>query len=141
MTRAFQAGVLAAVVALTGVAPAAAQTAATSLGSVTLKRRVLANGQALPAGTYQVRLTADEAQPAVGQTAGAEKWIEFVRGGRVVGREVVSVVSDAEIASVADGPGRPARGGARVDTLRGGDYVRVWINRGGNNYLIHLPPA
>jgi hypothetical protein len=32
-------------------------------------------------------------------------------------------------------------GGARVETLKGDDYVRVWINRRGVNYLIHLPPA
>ena len=23
--------------------------------------------------------------------------------------------------------------------LKGGDYLRVWINKGGNYYLIHLP--
>jgi hypothetical protein len=23
--------------------------------------------------------------------------------------------------------------------LRGNDYVRVWINRAGNHYLIHMP--
>jgi len=25
--------------------------------------------------------------------------------------------------------------------LKGGDYWRVWINRGGNNYIINMPPA
>ena len=138
MTRVFQVGMLAATLAVAGLAPVTAQTG-TALGSVTLKRAVKANGQPLDAGTYAVRLTADEAQPAVGQSAGAEKWVEFVRGGKVVGKEVVSIVSDADIAQVAEGPGKPAKGGARVDTLKGGDYVRVWINRGGNNYLRHLP--
>jgi hypothetical protein len=28
-----------------------------------------------------------------------------------------------------------------VDALKGGDYIRVWINSGGTNYLINLPPA
>lgn len=140
MRHLFQVGALAATIALAGIVPAAAQTASTPLGSVTLTRAVLANGQALPAGTYAVRLTAEEAAPAVGQSAGAEKWVEFVRGGKVVGKEVVSVVSDADIATIAKGP-RPARGRTRVETLKGGDYVRVWINRGGNNYLIHFPPA
>ena len=32
-----------------------------------------------------------------------------------------------------------SRNGVRVDMLKGNDYVRVWINRGGNNYLINLP--
>ena len=138
MTRLMHVGMLAAFVAVVGLAPAGAQTG-TSLGSVTLKRSVKANGQPLGAGTYSVRLTAEEAQPAAGQSAGAERWIEFVRGGKVVGKEVVSIVTDADIAQVAEGPGKPAKGGVRVDTLKGGDYVRVWINRSGNNYLIHLP--
>jgi hypothetical protein len=25
--------------------------------------------------------------------------------------------------------------------LKGDEYLRVWINRGGVNYLIHMPPA
>ena len=52
---------------------------------------------------------------------------------------VAAVLPDADIAQVAEGHGKPAKGGTRVDTLKGGDYVRVWINRGGNHYLIHLP--
>ena len=113
----------------------------TSLGSVRISRSVLADGKPLPAGTYQVRLTPQEAQPpAKGQTPAFERWVEFVQGTQVRGREVVSVVPDSEIALVADGP-RPARNGSRIEMLKGNDYLRVWINRGGNNYLIHLPPA
>ena len=137
MTRLLQVGMLVAAIAAVGAGAAGAQTN-TSLGSVTLKRSVKANGQPLAAGTYSVRLTA-EAAPAVGQSAGAERWVEFVRGGKVVGKEVVSIVADADIAQVAEGPGKPAKGGTRVDTLKGGDYVRVWINRGTSHYLIHLP--
>ena len=77
---------------------------------------------------------------AKGQTEAAERWVEFVRGGKVVGREVATIVPQAEIGLVQkDTP--PARNGAKVETLKGGDYVRVWINRGGNHYLIHLPAA
>ena len=43
----------------------------------------------------------------------------------------------ADIGKVAKGKG-PAPGATRVEKLRGDDYVRVWINRGGNHYLIHL---
>ena len=42
--------------------------------------------------------------------------------------------------TLAKGP-QPAKGGVRVDMLKGNDYVRVWINRGGTNYIIHLPPV
>jgi hypothetical protein len=56
----------------------------------------------------------------------------------VKGREVVSIVPAAEAKVVAkDTP--PAAGGAKVQMLRGNEYLRVWINRGGNHYLIHLP--
>ena len=65
---------------------------------------------------------------------------EFVQGGQVKGREVVTVVPDSDIAQVADGP-RPRAGASRVEMLKGNDYLRVWINKGGTNYLIHLPPA
>jgi hypothetical protein len=35
----------------------------------------------------------------------------------------------------------PRANGSKVELLKGGDYYRVWINRGGNHYLIHLPAA
>jgi hypothetical protein len=130
------AGLSAAAIVSGQTAPAAGS----SLGSVTLAKRVMANGQPLAAGTYQVRLSADIAKPGVGQTADAERYVEFVRGGKVLGREVATVVSAADIASIVKGP-KPAANGSRVDTLKGDDYVRVWINRGGMNYIIHMPPA
>ena len=45
----------------------------TVLGSVTLTRKVLADGQPLAPGTYQVRLSTDQVKPVVGshQTASA----------------------------------------------------------------------
>jgi hypothetical protein len=141
MKHTFLVGVLAATVGLACAAPVVAQTQATALGSVTLKHKVMANGQPLAAGSYMVRLTADEAQPAVGQSTGAEQWVEFVKGGKVVGKEVASVIPDADIAKIAKGPGKPPKGSTRVDALKGNDYVRVWINKKGNNYLINMPPA
>ncbi len=110
-----------------------------ALGSVSLPRALKADGKPLPAGTYQVRLTGQQASPdAIGQTQSAERWVEFVRGGKVVGREVVTIVPQSEIALVQkDTP--PGKNSSKVQTLKGGDYVRVWINRGGNYYLIHLP--
>jgi hypothetical protein len=121
---------------------AAAQTApaaGASLGSVTLSRAVMADGKPLAAGTYQVRLTGDIPKPGVGQSPEGERYVEFVRGGKVVGREVASIVAAADLPQVADGP-RPGNNGNRVDLLKGDDYLRVWINRGGVNYIIHMPP-
>ena len=110
-----------------------------ALGSVRLPRAVTADGKPLPAGSYQVRLTAQEAKPAaVGTTVALERWVEFVQGGAVKGREVVSIVPQAEIKMVVkDAP--PAAGASKVQVLRGNEYLRVWINKGGNHYLIHLP--
>jgi hypothetical protein len=112
---------------------------AMALGTVRLPKGVKADGKDLPAGTYQVRLTADEAKPdAKGSTEKLERWVEFLKGGKVAGREVVSIVPAAEAKLVQkDTP--PASGGSKVETLKGGDYVRVWINKGGNYYLVHLP--
>ena len=118
-----------------------AQTSGTSLGSVTLGRNVMADGKPLAAGTYQVRLTTESPKPGAGQTAESERYVEFVRGGKVMGREVATLVSQADIAATADSKRQPAAGAARVELLKGDDYLRVWINRGGMHYLIHLPTA
>jgi hypothetical protein len=109
------------------------------LGTVRLPKGVKADGKELAAGSYQVRLTADEAKPdAKGSTEKLERWVEFVKGGKVAGREVVSIVPAAEAKLVQkDAP--PPSGGSKVETLKGGDYIRVWINKGGNYYLVHLP--
>jgi hypothetical protein len=120
---------------------AQAAAGATSLGSVRLTRAVKANGQPLAAGSYTVRLTEEQARPdAKGQDPSLERWVEFLQGSQVKGREVVTIVPESDIAQVSDGK-RVPKGSARVEMLKGNDYVRVWINRGGNNYLIHLPPA
>lgn len=110
-----------------------------ALGTVRLGRVVKADGKPLPAGTYQVRLTAEPASPeAKGASPGLERWVEFVQGGKVRGREVVTIIPQAEMDKVQkDTP--PGRNGSKVETLKGGDYVRLWINRGGNHYLVHFP--
>jgi hypothetical protein len=111
-----------------------------NLGTVRLTRGVTADGKPLPAGTYTLRVTAQEAKPeAVGTTENLERWAEFLQRGSVKGREVVSIVPEAEIKMVVkDAPPRPGAA-PKVQTLRGNDYVRIWVNRAGTHYLIHLP--
>ncbi len=142
MTRSMLVGVVVGVLTAGSLlAQQSTSTGSISLGSVRLTQKVMADGKPLAAGTYMVRLTADEAKPpATGQTPSLERWVEFLQGGQVKGREVVSIIPDSDIAQVAKGP-RPAKGAARVEMLKGNDYLRLWINRAGNNYLIHLPPA
>ena len=120
-----------------------APTGETALGSVGLTRSVMADGKPLKAGTYQVRLTSQDASPQVPGIK-MERWVEFLQGGKVAGREVVSIVPQSELKDLMPGPDnlpRAGAGSARVELLKGNDYVRVWINRGGVHYLIHMPPT
>jgi hypothetical protein len=116
-----------------------APTGEVALGTVRLPRAVSADGKPLPAGTYQVRLTAQAATPdAVGSSQELARWAEFLQKGQVRGREVVNIVPQAEIKMVVkDAP--PAAGQSKVQVLRGNEYLRVWINRDGNHYLMHFP--
>jgi len=121
----------------TGPAPSA-PAGDLQLGQVTIKKGLKADGKALPAGTYQVRVAGQQASPdAKGATPTLERWAEFVQRGQVKGREVVTIIPQSEIDKVQkDTPPRPNQ--AKVETLKGGDYVRVWFNKGGNHYLVHL---
>jgi hypothetical protein len=130
---------MAAFIGTAGDLAAQAQPSGTvSLGTVNLPRAVKADGQALPAGSYQVRVTETQASPpAAGQTPQYERWAEFLRNGKVVGREVVTVIPGSDIKQVAE-QNPPPSGGYRAEVLKGNDYLRLWINRGGNHYLIHF---
>ena len=64
--------------------------------------------------------------------------MEFLDGDDVAGRGLAVVIPDGELADVSD---NVLRNEARVVALKEGDYVRVWLNREGVNYLVHLPPA
>jgi len=129
-----------ALVGALAAATAFAQSGNTTLGTVHLAKKVMADGKPLAAGTYQVRLTTDEPKPGVGQSPDGEKWIEFVKSGKVAGREVATVISSADIGKIAKGK-KPGANSSSVELLKGGDYYRVWINKGGNNYLINLPTS
>jgi hypothetical protein len=108
------------------------------LGTARIPKAVTADGKPLPAGTYQVRLTPQEATPAaVGTTEKLERWVEFVQGGNAKGREVASIVPASEAKLVAkDAP--PAPNTVKVQMLKGNEYLRLWFNKGGNLYLVHL---
>src|SRR5215467_9959370 len=125
MKRLVLVGALAGALAAT---TAFAQPSGASLGTVRIAKKVMADGKPLAAGTYQVRLTSDEPKPGVGQSPDGEKWIEFMKGGKVAGREVATVVSAADIGKIAKGK-KPAANSSSGELLKGGDYYRVWINK------------
>ena len=121
------------------VMPLGAQEAQ-SLGTVNVSRRVTANGEALAPGTYTLRVLADQSKSGVGQTPSESRWVEFVRGGKAVAKEVATVMTAEEARKVAKG-GAPASGSSKTELLKGNDYLRIWVNRGGTHYLVHLSIA
>jgi hypothetical protein len=81
------------------------------LGTVRIPRRVMPNGQPLATGRCRVRLTIEHVtKEAVGQTERLERWVEFVQGGEVRGRETRPIVPEASVPLVAEQrPPRPGR--------------------------------
>ena len=121
-------------------APDPVPSVVTTVGTVRIAKAVKADGQALAPGTYQMRVTEREAAGTVaapGQTPQYEKWAEFLQGGQVKGREVVTIVTPSAAKQVLKDKW-PAAGGYRADVLKGGDYYRVWYNKGGTHYLVHF---
>jgi hypothetical protein len=108
-----------------------------SLATVTIPFSVLANNQLLSPGVYTVRLTDVPVTPVVGQSPHAERWVEFLKNGQVAGRELASVVTGPDTRQVIKSQPLPA-GAVKVQTLRGNEYLRVWIGQGSAQYLIHL---
>ena len=112
-----------------------------SLGSIRLPTAVMADGKRLNAGTYQLRLTSETAKPAVvGQLEKLERWVEILQGSGVKARAMASIVPGAAIKEVAEGV-PPQPGKHRVEQLKGGDYLRIWINKAGDHVLLNLPLA
>ena len=108
------------------------------LGVVSIPRGVMADGQTLSAGDYQVRLTARSATPDTdGALTVLERWVEFRQDDDIRGREVVTIVPSDEISDVAKSAA-PGSGSSRVELLKEDEYMRVWINQDGTHYLIHL---
>jgi hypothetical protein len=113
----------------------------TRLGTVKIARAVLADGRRLEAGTYRVRLSGETVRPVVGETPGTERWVEFLQGGEVRGRALAPVVSPAAVPMVTSRTSVPVPGRVRVQTLRSGEYLRLWFNYGGDQVLVYLPFA
>jgi hypothetical protein len=112
-----------------------------ALGTFRIPKAVKADGKTLPAGTYQIRVSAQSASPdAKGQTASLERWAEFLQAGQVKGREVVVIVPQSDTATVMkDAP--PKSNGFKFELLKGNDYSRLWINKAGTQYVVYFPTA
>lgn len=121
-----------------GVAPALGQAGAGSntLATVRIPTAVMANGAALPAGSYGVRLTQERPR----QLADARQWVEFVSGGKVVGREIAQVLRDGDLPATG-ASSRPVPSGTKVEMLKDNEFLRISIKRDRERYLIYLPPT
>ena len=116
----------------------AVPTTTTVIGTVRIGKAVKADGQPLAVGTYTMRVTEREATtPAAGQTPQFERWAEFLQGNQVKGREVVTIVPPDAARQVMK-ERFPPNNGYRADVLKGGDYYRIWYNKGGTHYLVHF---
>lgn len=122
---------------LLAVAPALAHHGPSVLGTVRITQAVMAGGQILEPGTYEMRLTGEHVDPLPGQSADAEQVVEFVKDGRVVARDVAQVMPGPAGAVGTSG----ASSQARVERLKADDFVRVSMNREGERFLVFLPIA
>ena len=97
-------------------------------------RRQAAGGRHVSGATDRSR----RRRAAPGQTEGLGT-VGRVRAGRQSGRARGRHDRAAGRIGQVQKDTPPAANGAKVEMLKGGDYVRVWINKGGNHYLLHLP--
>ena len=109
-----------------------------ALATVEIRRPVLADGKPLPPGRYELRLAAERPMPLVGQSPDAQRWVEFVANGAVVGREIAEIVRDDDRPSTG-ASAEPARQGTRVELLKEGQFLRISVTRAKERYLVYLP--
>ena len=119
-------------------------TAATwhTMATVRVPGGMMAEGKPLPAGTYEVVITDERPAVEAGTPSDNQRWVEFVQNGKIVAREIAEV-SLANERPVGTSGSRPGSNDARavVQTLRGGEFVRIAVNAGDARYLIHLPQS
>jgi hypothetical protein len=109
--------------------------ASATLGTVTLTQPVMAGGTTLLPGTYELRDTGEHPTPLPGQAAESQSYVEFMSNGTVAAREIAEVMPGAPTAvGTSGGASR-----ARVERLRGDEFLRVSVHHNGERYLIHLP--
>ena len=103
-----------------------APTGEVALGSVRLAKGLTADGKALAAGTYQVRVTAQEAKPeTVGQTEPLERWAEFMQKGEVRGTRSRHHRAERRSQGSREGSAAPLRRLQGREPGRGGLRARV----------------
>lgn len=112
-----------------------------AVATVTISQPVTADGTPLAPGKYEVRIL-DERPTVNGTSSETQRIVEFVQNGKTIARDVAEVFATAgpsASASAAVGTSGPATQRAVVQTLKGGEFVRIVITDAANRFLIHLP--
>jgi len=121
--------------ALTGQ-PALAHHGPSVLTTVQITEPVMVGETRLQPATYEIRLTGEHLKPLPGQSEDSEVVVEFVKEGMVVARDGAEVVP-GDTRPVGTSGGSTPR--ARVERLKGDEFLRISVNKDAERYLIHLP--
>jgi hypothetical protein len=129
----------AAMLAITSVAAQDVPGQPVAVATVTISQPVVANGKPLAPGKYDVRIL-DHRPTLNGRSSETQRSVEFVQNGKVIGQEVAEVFEAERLsASAAVGTSRVATANAVVQTLKGGEFVRIAITDAAERFLIYLP--
>jgi hypothetical protein len=105
--------------------------------TVRIMQPVLAGGQPLAPGTYELIVTDESPATQHRQPNESQRWVEFVRDGMVVAREIAEVFPHPETpvgtSSASDAPR------AVIQKLKADDFVRISVNAPNARYLVYLP--
>ena len=112
-----------------------------AVATVTITETVKADGKPLAPGTYEIWILDDRPNVGAGAPSDAQRVVELHQNGKIVAREVAEVFSRAERPVGTSGTTGSRLSKAAVQTLRGGEFIRIAINDASGRYLIHLPTA
>ncbi len=118
--------------------PAFAHHGPSVLGTAQISDPVLVGDMPLQPGTYEIRLTGEHLTPLPGQSEEAVQVVEFVTDGMVVAKDAAEVLP-AATTPVGTSGRQSTR--ARVEHLKGDEFLRISMTKDGERYLIHLPLA
>jgi hypothetical protein len=104
--------------------------------TVQITQQILADGKPLAPGTYEIWVTDERPDVKAGVPSENQRVVQFVQNGQVVAREIAEVFPAGE-RPVGTSGSMSAR--ARVEMLRGGEFLRVSFNDPAGRFLIHLP--
>lgn len=106
--------------------------------TVQITQQVMADGKPLAPGTYQIWITDQSPDVNAGAPSANQRVVQFVQNDKVVATEIAEVFGRGEPQAVGTS-GRADAPRARVQMLRGGEFLRVSLNDADARYLIHLP--